>query len=58
LQRIQPSGKLTISIGLAAFPDDAVTEDELILKADRALYHAKNTGRNRVVDAKEIPENL
>jgi diguanylate cyclase (GGDEF)-like protein len=55
---IQPNGKLTISIGLAAFPDDAVTEDELILRADRALYHAKHTGRNRVVDAKEISETI
>lgn len=55
---IQPQGKLTISIGLAAFPDDAVTEDELILKADRALYHAKKTGRNKVVDTKEISETL
>lgn len=57
-EEIQPGGKLTISVGLATFPDDAVTEEDLILRADKALYQAKNSGRNRVVDAKEIAEPL
>ena len=39
---------LTISIGLASFPEDADTKDGLIAAADRALYCAKNKGRNRV----------
>ncbi|NOY38773.1 MAG: GGDEF domain-containing protein [Nitrospirae bacterium] len=39
---------LTISIGIASFPEDADTKDELIKAADRALYCAKNGGRNRV----------
>jgi diguanylate cyclase (GGDEF)-like protein len=57
-EEIQPDGKLTISIGTATFPDDAVTEDDLIFKADRALYHAKNTGRNKVVEAKQVTETI
>ncbi len=40
--------RLTISVGVAAFPDDARDPIELIELADSALYRAKNTGRNRV----------
>ncbi len=39
---------LTISIGLAVFPDDAASEEVLVEKADAALYAAKAAGRNRV----------
>ncbi|HEX2201994.1 MAG TPA: sensor domain-containing diguanylate cyclase, partial [Longimicrobium sp.] len=39
---------LTASFGVAAFPDDAAEETELIRAADRALYLAKSHGRNRV----------
>ncbi|RMH82103.1 MAG: diguanylate cyclase [Calditrichaeota bacterium] len=53
-QEIQPEGKLTVSIGVATFPEDALTEAELIDSADKALYHAKKTGRNRVVEAREL----
>jgi diguanylate cyclase (GGDEF)-like protein len=37
----------SISIGIAALPDDAETENELIEKADNALYEAKRTGKDR-----------
>ena len=42
---------VTISIGLAQFPAHGTTVDALLLAADRALYEAKSTGRNRVVAA-------
>jgi len=38
----------TISIGVAAFPDDGAAADVLLRKADEALYRAKKTGRDRV----------
>jgi diguanylate cyclase (GGDEF)-like protein len=38
---------ITISGGLACFPDHGETALELILRADQALYRAKLTGRNR-----------
>lgn len=39
---------LTVSIGVATYPQDADTEEKLLGAADRALYAAKNGGRNRV----------
>ncbi|MFQ5735374.1 MAG: diguanylate cyclase [Thermodesulfobacteriota bacterium] len=39
----------TISLGVAEFPNDANDIDELINKADSAMYHAKRTGKNKVV---------
>jgi len=39
---------LSISIGIAFFPGDGVTAEELLLHADAALYDAKHNGRNQV----------
>lgn len=39
---------VTISIGLAGYPEHASTRDELVQRADAALYMAKEQGRNRV----------
>ena len=44
-----PLGRLTISLGIAAYPDDAETIPDLIHAADLALYRAKDQGRNRTV---------
>src|SRR5882672_9273228 len=45
----QPLGPVTVSLGVAAFPDHAKESEELLRCADEALYLAKQTGRNRVV---------
>lgn len=47
----QPSGKLTVSIGVAEFPGDSADPETLLKKADEALYRAKGQGRNRVEHA-------
>lgn len=41
--------KFTVSMGVAQFGDDDHRFDDLLARADRALYTAKQTGRNRVV---------
>jgi diguanylate cyclase (GGDEF)-like protein len=46
-----PIGKVTLSIGVAVFPDNGESGNEVIQAADRALYRAKEAGRNRVVKA-------
>ncbi|MFI8479488.1 putative bifunctional diguanylate cyclase/phosphodiesterase [Pseudomonas sp. NPDC078700] len=37
---------LSVSIGIALFPDDGKSTHELMVNADAAMYHAKETGRN------------
>ncbi|MBI4655397.1 MAG: GGDEF domain-containing protein [Elusimicrobia bacterium] len=48
------SVKITLSIGIAHFPRDGSAAEEIIMAADKALYRAKETGRNRVVEASSI----
>ncbi len=40
--------KVTVSIGVASMPFDTKDEDELVQKADKAMYNAKRKGRNQV----------
>lgn len=50
---------VTISIGIAAFPDDSSDPIELVEMADTALYRAKREGRNRVCTYRALkPEEL
>jgi len=42
--------KVTVSLGVAAYPEMAATAEELIYRADMALNWAKSSGKNRVGD--------
>jgi diguanylate cyclase (GGDEF)-like protein len=46
--------RITVSIGVATFPEDGKTPEELLIAADQALYLAKRHGRNRVRGAKDV----
>ncbi len=48
-QGTQPNGNLTVSIGAAYCSAACLKKDELIKIADKNLYLAKNTGKNKVV---------
>ncbi len=47
-EEMQPNRDLTISLGVASFPETVSNSSELIEKADKALYFSKNNGKNRV----------
>ena len=47
----QSLGKVTLSFGVAAFPQHGTTPQVLVQAADQALYHAKEEGRDRVMSA-------
>lgn len=47
-EETQPEGKITISVGVAGYPEDGTTAEEVLNAADKALYRAKAEGRNRI----------
>lgn len=49
LEALQPGGlAITASFGVATYPEHSSTQEELVMLADKALYAAKEQGRNRV----------
>jgi diguanylate cyclase (GGDEF)-like protein len=44
----QPLGFVSISVGVASYPHDGSTQEEILKHADEALYEAKSGGRNQV----------
>jgi two-component system, cell cycle response regulator len=47
-RQTQPQGMVTVSMGIASFPEDGSDSSTLLHRADEALYQAKNGGRNMV----------
>lgn len=48
IKAFDESLNVTISLGISSFPQDAKISYDLIEKADIALYHSKNTGKNKI----------
>ena len=51
-QDVSHQGQLipvSVSVGVATYPEDGQSSEDLISRADKALYRAKRSGRNRVV---------
>jgi len=51
---IQPEGRVTVSAGIASFPDDADRREQLLRQVDKALYAAKGAGRNQIRVAADL----
>ncbi len=52
----QTLGPLTLSVGVAAFPEHCLTSRELLKIADQCLYESKSRGRDVVTVA--LPQNV
>jgi diguanylate cyclase (GGDEF)-like protein/PAS domain S-box-containing protein len=50
-----PLGGVTVSVGVAVYPEHGPRVDDLVRAADNALYHSKAVGRDRVSVAPAIP---
>lgn len=46
-----PTGPVTVSLGVSGFPEDGTTPESLLRAADDALYQSKRLGKNRVTVA-------
>ena len=47
------TAKVTISVGVATFPNNGETAEDMIKYADQCLYIAKSNGRNQVINTIE-----
>jgi diguanylate cyclase (GGDEF)-like protein len=56
-QDVMPTKNITISLGIACFPDDSQDPNDLVRKADEALYQAKREGKNKVIAWSEMSKN-
>jgi diguanylate cyclase (GGDEF)-like protein len=59
-EETQPGGRLTVSIGVATYPDDAESAEGLIGAADKMLLLAKRSGRNcvKVSGVDDAPDGM
>ena len=42
--------KITASFGIATFPEDGISSDDLLIASDERLYKAKSNGKNTVAN--------
>lgn len=49
--------QVTLSAGVSVYPDDGKHKQELIDHADKALYHSKESGRNRTTLWRDVPRD-
>ena len=54
----QPSGRVTISLGLVTCMNGTLTEEEMIKSADKNMYKAKAAGKNKVVATVVLDRSL
>jgi diguanylate cyclase (GGDEF)-like protein len=54
----EPIQRVTVSGGIAVYPDDGLDAKTLLRRADTALYDAKSGGRNRILLAREVADSL
>ncbi len=54
----QPTGHISVSIGVATYPDDGEDPKLVLDRSDLALYVAKRSGRNRVVTYQQYMEDI
>ena len=47
--------RVSLSAGIAVFPDDSHNKEDLLEKADKALYQSKKSGRNRTTLFRDLP---
>jgi len=48
LEKMDSDTFVTLSVGIAVYPDDAATGENLLMQADKALFYAKSQGRNNI----------
>jgi diguanylate cyclase (GGDEF)-like protein len=54
LEKLYNDTFVTLSIGIAVYPDDAATNEDLLMQADKALFYAKSQGRNNIQMFKDL----
>ena len=58
-QSLEPGGHaITASAGVAAYPEDGQTNEEVLKKADLAVYEAKRLGKNQVICYRPRPDEV
>ena len=55
---INPTGKMTLSIGIVEANGNKMSAEELVVAADKALYAAKHAGRDCIINYNTIESGM